>query len=102
MERTKEAKTKLQGDFDLLWKDAKALIKATAGDVDENTKDARERLRQSLENTKSRITRLEESVSQAVSEKADKMDAYVREKPYQTAGIALGAGLFLGWLFSRK
>ncbi len=102
MERTREAKTKLQEDFDLLWKDAKALIKATAGDVDENTKEARERLRLTLDNAKTRLSALEESVSQAVSEKADQMDAYVRAKPYQTAGIAMAAGLFIGWLFSRK
>ncbi|MDK2955478.1 MAG: hypothetical protein PWQ57_974 [Desulfovibrionales bacterium] len=102
MERAKEAKAKIQEDFDMLWKDAKALIQATAGDVDDNTREARERLRKTLDEAKSRFSGWEESVSQAVSEQADKMDAYVREKPYQTAGVTLLAGLFLGWLFSRK
>lgn len=98
MDKTKDAKDKLKKDFDTLLMDAQGLLKATAGDVDDKTKDAREKLLKSIEDYKEQIAEAEESIV----ETARKVDDCIREKPYQAMGISMAAGIFLGWLMSKK
>ncbi|SAL57177.1 membrane protein [Caballeronia udeis] len=35
-------------------------------------------------------------------ESAKLADSYVHERPWETAGVALGVGLLIGWLAGRK
>ncbi len=98
MDKTEKAKEKLQTDFEALLRDARALLDASADAADEKTKEARDRLSKTVEEAKLKWLNAESRLG----EKAEKVDKYVREKPYQAVGIGMLAGLFLGWLFSRK
>ena len=95
---TEEAKENLRQDFQALLHDAKALLDATTGDASERTKEARERLAERIDKARARLGVVEHNLH----EKADKVDQFVRRKPYQAAGITLVAGAFLGWFFARK
>lgn len=98
MEETQKAKQRINEDFRLLVEDAQALLKATADDADKATKEARDRLAGRLKEYRDRYSDLEH----AIVGRAEQVDRYVKDKPYQAMGAALGAGLLLGWLFSRK
>jgi ElaB/YqjD/DUF883 family membrane-anchored ribosome-binding protein len=88
---------KLIKDLRLVAQDAEDLIRATAGEVNEKTKQARARLTQTLE--KARETAQELQVKAA--EKAKVADEVIREHPYESMGIAFGLGLLLGVIVNR-
>jgi ElaB/YqjD/DUF883 family membrane-anchored ribosome-binding protein len=94
-----EAKAeKLVKDFKTLARDAESLLKATAGDVGDQAKEARARLAHALETARESIEQVEEKVA-AGAKVADKT---IREHPYESIGIALGVGLLIGVLVGRK
>jgi len=94
-----EAKSeKLIRDFETLARDAEALLKATADDMGEQTKEARARLGNALESARGSIRQLEDKVTAG----AKTTDKVIREHPYESIGIALGVGLLIGLLVSRK
>ncbi len=98
MNQTEKAKEKLQTDFEALLRDARALLDASADAADEKTREARERLHKTVE--EARLKWLD--AESCLGEKAEKVDKFVREKPYQAVGLGVLAGMFIGWLFSRK
>lgn len=89
---------RLVSDLKAVAHDAEDLIKATAGEAAEKTKEARERLVEALESAKVSCRRLEEKAVEA----AKTTDKAIREHPYQSAGIAFAAGLLLGVLINRR
>jgi ElaB/YqjD/DUF883 family membrane-anchored ribosome-binding protein len=94
-----EAKSeKLVKDFKTLARDAEALLKATASDVGDQAKEARAKLANALDSARESIEQLEDKVV-AGAKTADKT---IREHPYESIGIALGIGLLIGVLVSRK
>lgn len=98
MEQAEKAKEKLQADFQALLRDARVLLDASSEAADEKTKEARERLSKTVEEARLKWSEAENRLG----EKAEKVDKFVRDKPYQAVGIGVLAGLFFGWLFSRK
>ena len=98
MEETQKAKERIREDFKLLVEDAQALLKATSDDADKATKEARDKLTQRIGEYRERYS----DVGDAILGRAEQVDHLVKDKPYQAMGVALGAGLLLGWLFSRK
>ena len=88
---------KLIKDLKLVAQDAEALIKATAGDVNERTREARARLSKAVESAKETALDLQERAA----EKAKLADEVVRSHPYETIGVAFGVGLLFGVLFGR-
>ena len=89
---------KLIKDFKVVVQDAEALVKATASDLGERARDARTRLSASLEGAKANFHKLEEKAVAG----AKATDQVIREHPYQSVGVAFGAGLLIGVLVSRK
>lgn len=87
---------KLVRDVRVLVQDAEGLIKATAGDIEEKTREARAKLAGALVVAKDSLTKAEESVSMRAA------DAWVREYPYYCAGAALFTGIVFGILVTRK
>jgi len=85
-------------DLRVVVRDAEALIKATAGDLSERTKDARARLNEAMDRAKVTVQDLEERAR----ERARAADKLIREHPYQSLGIAFGVGLLIGVLVNRK
>ncbi len=91
-------KEKLINDLKVVVRDAEALLRATAGDLSEKTKEARARLLAALESAKVTCHKLEERAIAG----ARATDKIIREHPYQSIGIAFGIGLLIGVLVNRK
>lgn len=77
---------------------AKALVDATAGEVDERIKQAREDLLERLESGRFDYAELREKVHENVQA----ADEFVHSKPYYVIGATFVSGLLLGWLMSRR
>jgi ElaB/YqjD/DUF883 family membrane-anchored ribosome-binding protein len=78
--------------------DAEELIKATAGELNERTKEARLRLKTTLNSAKESCEALEERALEGVKV----ADRRIRAYPYESLGIALGIGLLIGLLMGRR
>ena len=89
---------KLMKDLRLIVQDAEDLIRATAGEVNEKTRQARARLSQTLDKAKETAQDLQ---VRAV-EKAQVADEVIREHPYESIGIAFGVGVLIGVLINRR
>ena len=81
-----------------LAEDARALMTATADVAGEKVSEARKRLAAALESGKELYGRVRDKTV----EKAMAVDETVREHPYQAMGIALGVGVLLGVLLTRR
>jgi len=95
MQRSAE---KLVRDVRVVVQDAEDLIKATAGDIEEKTREARARLAGALVVAKDSLTRTE----QATSDSVRIADAVIRQYPYHCAGFALLTGILIGALATRR
>ncbi|MCI0538127.1 MAG: DUF883 family protein [Verrucomicrobiales bacterium] len=88
---------KLLRDARVLLHDAEELIKATAGDIGERTREARAKLAGALVVTRETCNRLEDRLSR----RALAANVIVRQRPYEMIGIAFGIGMILGILLDR-
>ncbi len=93
-----DATERMIQDLKAVVRDGEDLVKATAGEVGEKTKEARARLTAALESAKATCVRLEEKAIAG----AKATDKVIREHPYQSIGIAFGIGLLIGVLVNRK
>jgi len=98
METTKE---KLISDFKVLVGDAEELLRATANQAGERVASARKRIEQSVEDGKKTLADAENILFDKTKEAAKAAEAYMRENPWNAAGIAAGVGLILGLLIRR-
>jgi len=98
MEEIRLSTEKLLKDLRAVVHDGEELLKAGAHDLTERGLAARERLAAALEVAKETRRRLEARVKAG----AQATDRIVREHPYQSVGIAFGAGLLLGVLLNRR
>ena len=96
------ARERLVADLKTLSRDAEALLKATAGDVSEKVKEARERLGAALENAKATCQDAQAQTIEAAKAAARKADSVIRDHPYESIGVAFGVGLLFGFLATRK
>ena len=85
-------------DMGQLAEDARALMVATADVAGEKVSEARQRLAAALERGQELCGRVKEKAVEG----AKATDQAVHEHPYQAIGIALGVGLLLGYLVSRR
>ena len=85
-------------DMGTLAEDARALMTATADVAGEKVSEARKRLAAALESGKELYGRVRDKTV----EKAKAVDETVHEHPYQAMGIALGVGVLLGVLITRR
>jgi ElaB/YqjD/DUF883 family membrane-anchored ribosome-binding protein len=81
-----------------LVEDSQALLAATADAADHKVVEARKRLSSALEKSKQAWVQMQEQARQG----AQAADEAIREHPYQALGIAFGAGLLLGCLWTRR
>lgn len=77
---------------------AEALLAATAGEVDERVREARERLSASLAEARRKYQGLGDELRDTV----EATDRFVRDKPYQAVGGSFVVGLLLGWLLRGR
>ena len=85
---------KVVDDLKTLGHDADRLMKATAGDAKDGLVDARARLDKAIVSAR----RTCEQAKQKVRKGIEDADELVRQKPYQSIGLAFGAGLLIGAL----
>jgi ElaB/YqjD/DUF883 family membrane-anchored ribosome-binding protein len=85
---------KVVDDLKTLGHDADRLMKATAGDAKDGLIDARARLDKAIVSAKRTCEQAEEKVRRGIKG----ADELVRQKPYQSIGLAFGAGLLIGAL----
>jgi ElaB/YqjD/DUF883 family membrane-anchored ribosome-binding protein len=81
-------------DLKTLGHDADRLVKATAGDVRETVCEARARLGRAIEAARRSTDRVQKRAKDGVR----MADEVVHKHPYETVGVAFGAGLMLGAL----
>ena len=79
-------------------KDARALLNATAGVAEDNVIAARARLAAALKKGEGVWRRARHTAIRGVQG----ADQTIREHPYHSLGVALGVGMFLGFLASRR
>jgi len=98
-----EASTqKLMNDLRAVIADAEALMAATAETAETEVREARARAEESLGQARARLESLEEELKAHAKAAMGDADAYVRENPWQSIGIAAAIGLVLGVLISRR
>ena len=85
---------KVVDDLKTLGHDADRLVKAMAGDAKDGLIDARARLDKTIVSAR----RTCEQAKQKVRKGIEDADELVRQKPYQSIGLAFGAGLLIGAL----
>jgi ElaB/YqjD/DUF883 family membrane-anchored ribosome-binding protein len=96
------ARERVLADLQALAHDSEELLKATAGDVSEKAREAREKLTAALARTQSTIEEMQNQAIAGAREAARKADAAIREHPYESLGVAFGLGLLIGVLVGRK
>ena len=89
---------RLVSDLKTVAHDADDLLKASAGEVTEKAREARERLSAALERAKDACGCLQEKAVAG----AKATDKVIRDHPYQSIGIAFGIGVLIGVLVTRK
>jgi ElaB/YqjD/DUF883 family membrane-anchored ribosome-binding protein len=96
------ARERVLEDLKTLARDSEALLKVTAGDLNEKAKEARTRLAAALERAKSTCEDLQDQALATAKATAQKADLVIRAHPYESIGVAFGIGLLIGVLVSRK
>lgn len=96
------AKDRLIKDFRTVITDAEELLKATANQTGERVSAARERVEESLRETRERLTELQDDVVARSKAAARRTDEYVHENPWQSIGVGAAVGFLLGMLISRR
>jgi ElaB/YqjD/DUF883 family membrane-anchored ribosome-binding protein len=89
---------KMLDDLKTVVRDGEELIKATAGELGEKTRAAREKLASALAAAKETCAGLEEKAVAG----AKATDKAIREHPYESIGIAFGIGFLIGILVNRR
>ena len=96
------AREKLASDFRALIDDVEELLKATANQTGESAKELRQRLEKKLEEGRRVLSEQQRVFLEKAEEARISTEAYVRENPWSTVGIAAGVGLVLGLLLRRS
>jgi ElaB/YqjD/DUF883 family membrane-anchored ribosome-binding protein len=96
--QTAEHSTNHDHDFSTLLEDARALVAATAEVAGDKIVEARRRLATALDSSR----RAYEQVKAKTIAGAKATDEVVRQHPYRAMGVALGAGLLIGFLLRRR
>ena len=83
-------------------KDAEALVTATAGDLGENAKEAREKASKSAGRARAGLEQLESQLAARAKVMAEDATDYVRDNPWQAIGIAAAVGVVAGLILGRR
>jgi ElaB/YqjD/DUF883 family membrane-anchored ribosome-binding protein len=89
---------KLAEDLKTVAHDVEELLKATGSDISDKAREIQQHLSQTLEGAQATAQEIQDQAAAQVRA----VDRAVRENPYKSIGIALGAGLLVGILVARK
>lgn len=102
MSSIEQHKDQLMHDLNQVIRDAEEMLKNTEQQTGEGFKSAKARFEQTLKNAKAEVQRVEDLVITRTKDAARATDVYVKENPWQSAGIAAGVGLLVGLLIGRS
>jgi len=91
---------KLVEDVKVLIKDVQELLKATTSVVGDKASEARSRVQDSLKIAQGKLGEHYDTVRNKGQEAFNVTDGYVRDNPWNSVGIAAGAGFLLGLSFA--
>ena len=92
------ARQRLMDDLSNLVADTELLLKATAGDVSDTARQARERVRAGIDSAKTSMAEMQRRGVQ-VARNADKV---IRDHTYESVLTALTIGLIAGFFIARQ
>jgi ElaB/YqjD/DUF883 family membrane-anchored ribosome-binding protein len=95
-------KEQFVGDVKEVISSAEALIKATASDVGEQTKQYRSKLSENLTKTKAQLSEWQAAAKDKAVAGAKETDRVIRDHPYESIGVAFAVGLLVGFVITRK
>jgi ElaB/YqjD/DUF883 family membrane-anchored ribosome-binding protein len=98
MSATKDSVDRMIHDLRTIVRDGEDLFKATASDVSDKGREARERLGAALGHARDSLAELEERIAAG----ARAADRVVHTHPYPVIGAAFGIGLLIGALATRR
>ena len=89
-------------DLRALVRDAESLLRETATYAGEHAAEARVRAEESLQNARVRLSEFQDNVVVKARDVVAETDTYVRNKPFESIGIAAGIGILIGLLLHRR
>jgi len=95
---TQQTNERLVGDLNALGREAQDVLNKGAGQISEKAEAMRGRLAGAMEAAREAYSKLGERSTLA----ARATDRCIRDHPYETIGVALGLGLLVGLLVSRR
>jgi len=98
MSATKDSVDRMIHDFRTIVRDGEVLLKATASDVTDKGREARERLAAAMGHARDSLDDLEGKIASG----ARAADQAVHTHPYPVIGVAFGIGLLIGALATRR
>jgi len=96
------ARERVMDDLQSLARDAEDLLKATANDVTDKTKETRARLSVALDRAKATCRNWQDQTVATAKAAAEKTDRVIRDHPYESLGVSFGVGLLIGVLVARR
>jgi len=102
MEPLEVSKEKLMADLRLVVTDAEELLKATAGQTGDKIAVARQKIQESLNDAKMRLSMAQVALVEKTKQAAKATDELVRENPWKAVGVAAAFGFLLGVVVRRR
>lgn len=96
------ARERVLADLRTLARDSEDLLKATAGDLSDKAKEARQRVLLALDKARATCDDMQEETMARARAAAKKADTVIRDHPYESIGISFGVGLLIGVLVGRR
>lgn len=96
------SRDKLVQDLKIVISDAEDLLRATASQAGDKVSAAREKVQDSLQRAKVKLSEVEDVIVDRSKQAARATDEYVQDNPWRAVGIAAGVGVIIGMLISRR
>ncbi len=98
----REDRRRLTEDLRLLLRDTENILRLKVNEASEGYLDARARLEQTVASARRGLDGLELSARQRASETMRDTDTYVRDHPWESLGVGVGAGVLIGLIVGRR
>ncbi|HEX5463938.1 MAG TPA: DUF883 family protein [Burkholderiales bacterium] len=89
-------------DYRTVVADAEDLLRATANQAGEKAVVARAKIEKNLARAREMLADAEGVAVDTANDAIRVTDNYVHRHPWESIGVAAGAGLIIGWLVSRR
>jgi ElaB/YqjD/DUF883 family membrane-anchored ribosome-binding protein len=102
MQEFDQARGRMAGDFRSMISDSEDLLKAAATVSGESFTAARTKFEARLKSAKAKLAQASQPLLDGTLESAAIADGYVRANPWTAVGVAVAAGVLLGFLAAKR